>query len=155
MRRRAASYRARADMRPDHMVRWGKSGVVGGGWARQGVALRTREEGFHSKRSTIGSAAKMQIAAAARSTGPIEGQPTAMDYSLQKTARTPRSNKLFPCQPPPDAKDMGRLHLRIQFDVVCASAPNVTRIIQEIVHLISICLHRAKIFQRDVDIRIL
>ena len=84
------------------------------------------------------------------------GRRSLRRISLQRPPETsPRSNKLLAGQPPPDAKDMRRLDLWIQLHVISRPMPEITRIAQEVVHLINIRFHRAKIFQRDVNIRML
>src|SRR5207245_5087460 len=53
------------------------------------------------------------------------------------------------------AKYVRRLDFGIELNVVAAAAPEVARIAQEIVHLIEVTFHRAKLIDRYIDIRIL
>src|SRR5260370_40686807 len=57
--------------------------------------------------------------------------------------------------PAPNAKDVRRLDFGIELLIIAATAPNVTRVAQEIVDLISVALHRTKLIDRNVDIGML
>src|SRR3954465_8926417 len=62
------------------------------------------------------------------------------------------SNKSLPTHPPAHPKDMRRLNLRIEFDIVRASLPNIAGISKEVVNLIAVTLNAAKIFRCDIDL---
>jgi hypothetical protein len=47
---------------------------------------------------------------------------------------------------------MGRLNFRIELDVISATAPDVARVAQQIVHLIYVALHLAELIDRYIDI---
>src|SRR5438093_4743362 len=64
-------------------------------------------------------------------------------------------NKLISASPTTDTKDMGRLNFRIELDVISATAPGVTRVAQQIVHLIHVTLHFPELINRYIDIRTL
>src|SRR6266480_1546477 len=54
-----------------------------------------------------------------------------------------------------DEKNMCGLNFGIQFNVISPSAPGVTRVIQQIVHLILVRRHLPKFLNRHMDKRIL
>jgi hypothetical protein len=54
--------------------------------------------------------------------------------------------------PTPHAKDVRRLDFGIELNVIAATAPDVARIAQEIVHLIEVTFHRTKLIDRYIDI---
>ena len=50
---------------------------------------------------------------------------------------------------------MGRLNLRIELNVVAAAVPDVTRVAQKIVHLVTSAFHFAELVDWNIDVRIL
>ena len=61
-------------------------------------------------------------------------------------------NKMISTGPTPNAEDVCRLDFRIKLDVIAATAPNVTRVAQEIVHLISVAFHGTELIDWYIDI---
>src|ERR1022692_1707837 len=64
-------------------------------------------------------------------------------------------SKLLTTRPTPNPKDVSRLNLRIELHIISPAMPNVTRVAQEVVHLIGIAFHRTKLVDRNVDIGVL
>ena len=56
------------------------------------------------------------------------------------------SGKPVVLDPATDPEDMGRLDLGIKLHVVASPVPNVARLTEKIVHLVSVPFHRAKLF---------
>jgi hypothetical protein len=83
-----------------------------------------------------------------------------VDANAQLTDQTQSSspgllNKSISASPAPHPENMRRLNLRIELDVVSAAAPDVARIVQQIVHFICVALHLAELINRHIDIRML
>src|ERR1700720_1682477 len=75
------------------------------------------------------------------------------DWRTRTSPRTPKTlNKSIPTNPASNSKDMRRLNFGIKLDIIAAAVPDVTRVAQEIVHLIGVSLHRAKLLDWYINI---
>ena len=52
-------------------------------------------------------------------------------------------------------ENMSRLNFRIELDVIAAAAPDITRVAEQIVHLIDVALHLPELINRYIDERML
>src|SRR5207244_12826275 len=57
--------------------------------------------------------------------------------------------------PAADTKNVGRLNFGVELYIIAATMPDVARLAQKIVHLISVTLHRAKLIDWNLDKRML
>src|ERR1041385_7262257 len=76
-------------------------------------------------------------------------------YILNTSLRHKLLSESIAPNPPPHAKDMRRLDFGIELNVVAASAPDVTRVAEKIVHLIEVTFHRTKLIDWYIDIGML
>src|SRR5213076_1081681 len=82
--------------------------------------------------------------------GAIRGCKCTTDRS--NTNRIARLlNKSVAARPATHPENMRRLNFWIELDVIAAAAPDITRVAQQIVHLIDIALHLPELINRHVD----
>src|SRR5580704_14226845 len=60
---------------------------------------------------------------------------------------------IFSPHPPANTKDVGRQALRIEFDVVARTSPDVAHVSQEIVHLVGLARVKMESIQRQINPR--
>jgi hypothetical protein len=86
--------------------------------------------------------------------GAIRGcKCTAYRSNTNRLARV--LNKSISAGPATHPENMRRLNFGIELDVIAAAAPDITRIAEQIVHLIDVALHVPEPINRHIDERML
>src|SRR5438132_1837541 len=75
------------------------------------------------------------------------------DWPTRTCPRTPRTlNKSIATNPSSNPKDMHGLNFGIELHIISTAMPDIARVAQEIVHLIGVPVHRAKLLDWHIDI---